>query len=557
MPIRALLPALSLVVMLLASLWPVHQAAAQAAPSWESARLVGLGSLSVDKVFDAAGNLYDAGYFTETITIGGTTLKSKGAIDVYLAKFSPTGALLWVRQLGTANDELIYGICLDAANNVYLTGTFTASLDLGNGVKLTGNSNPYNFFAFVLRYSSQGIAEWAQQNSSNDYAAAFANKASVDAAGNVVVIGLFSASLTIDNATITTSPFTTAFFLATFSSSGVLQSLVRVVEYPSLPSPVLNVVYIPTAVVAKAGAVYIVCQYAGGPVFDTGTTFESEGVNDIFVAKYTTSGSLEWVQKFGGPSIDIAWEAQVDEAGNVYIAGYFEDSISAGDITLTSNGQQDGFLAKYSPQGKPLWVRSFGSSGIDAALGLELDAAGNPFITGQFQGEVAFPPFSVTTPGTNALVAAYTPQGVVRWVQSAGGNGQVAAGSIGFDKQGDILVVGSCYGECSIGSTTLTSWDAYGGIFVARLRNNLPLATAAALPLPQGLYPNPATNLVHLPGLPTGTNVQVVDALGRIVRQAPLSPATTISVQGLAPALYILRATTAQGQKFAGRVVVE
>jgi hypothetical protein len=44
---------------------------------------------------DAAGNVYVTGTFSGAINLGGGSLVSAGASDIFLAKYSPTGAYLW------------------------------------------------------------------------------------------------------------------------------------------------------------------------------------------------------------------------------------------------------------------------------------------------------------------------------------------------------------------------------------------------------------------------------------------------------------------------------
>ena len=85
----------------------------------------------------------------------------------------------------------------------------------------------------------------------------------------------------------------------------------------------------------------------------------------------------------------------------------------------------------------------------------------------------------------------------------------------------------------------------------------IPLATAGARPRPLAAYPNPATDVVYLPALLPGTRVQLLDGLGRVVRETTVGTAAQVSVRGLTPGLYALRATDAQGRPCAGRMAVE
>src|SRR4051812_48235706 len=56
---------------------------------------------------------------------------------------------------------------------------------------------------------------------------------------------------------------------------------------------------------------------------------------------------------------------QVDAADNMYVAGYFDNTLDfdpgSGTANLTSAGSNDVFLAKYHPDGSLEWARSFGS----------------------------------------------------------------------------------------------------------------------------------------------------------------------------------------------------
>ena len=63
--------------------------------------------------------------------------------------------------------------------------------------------------------------------------------------------------------------------------------------------------------------------------------------------------------------------------------------------------------------------------------------------------------------------------------------------------------------------------------------------------------------MVHLPALLLGTRVQLLDGLGWVVRETAGGTAAQVSVRGLAPGLYALRATDAQGRPCAGRMAVE
>ena len=74
--------------------------------------------------------------------------------------------------------------------------------------------------------------------------------------------------------------------------------------------------------------------------------------------------SYRWVRTGGGPGLDRSDWVALDGAGNVYVAGRFEQTATFGPTTLVSQGDWDVFLAKYDPQGQLQWVRGAGPAMI-------------------------------------------------------------------------------------------------------------------------------------------------------------------------------------------------
>ncbi|MDW7997773.1 MAG: SBBP repeat-containing protein, partial [Bacteroidota bacterium] len=76
---------------------------------------------------DAQGNVYVTGYFYYYFTAEGVTYytyNSGAHADMFVAKYSPTGVLQWVRVGGGTSTEYGYGIGVDANGNVYVTGYY-------------------------------------------------------------------------------------------------------------------------------------------------------------------------------------------------------------------------------------------------------------------------------------------------------------------------------------------------------------------------------------------------------------------------------------------------
>ena len=109
----------------------------------------------------ATGDIYVTGSFTGTIDIGPITLSAQGGTDVFVAKLRPDGAVIWARRFGGANFEEPTAIASDNAENAYVTGHFFGTTTLGGSTFDAPNGNAD---VFVLKLNeSDGRLDWAYQ----------------------------------------------------------------------------------------------------------------------------------------------------------------------------------------------------------------------------------------------------------------------------------------------------------------------------------------------------------------------------------------------------------
>src|SRR5262249_5464222 len=134
---------------------------------------------------DGGGNIISVGYFQGTANFGGASLTSAGGFDVVIAKYAADGTHLWSKRFGGTGDEYVKKVALDASGNIFITGIFRGTADLGRG-PLTSLGG---LDMFVAKYSPSGDPLWAKRF--GDMYDDSANGIAVDAAGNVVVTGNF------------------------------------------------------------------------------------------------------------------------------------------------------------------------------------------------------------------------------------------------------------------------------------------------------------------------------------------------------------------------------
>ncbi|MCP4147806.1 MAG: hypothetical protein GY757_08645, partial [bacterium] len=81
---------------------------------------------------DNSGNVYVTGFFYESATFEGTTLSGGIQNDIFIAKYDGSGNLLWIRQAGGSSYDRGKCIIPDNAGYVYLTGHFKTGTTFEN-----------------------------------------------------------------------------------------------------------------------------------------------------------------------------------------------------------------------------------------------------------------------------------------------------------------------------------------------------------------------------------------------------------------------------------------
>ncbi len=200
--------------------------------------------------------------------------------------------------------------------------------------------------------------------------------------------------------------------------------------------------------------IYLTGYFRNTVDFDPGTSsanLTSNGNNDIFIAKYDTAGNYLWAIAIGGSSNDRGYDVKTDEHSNVYVVGSFQGTVDfdpgTSSSSHTSNGSNDIFLAKYDSTGSYLWAIAIGGSGNDQGTSLTLDSNGAPHITGLFENTVDFDPGTATANsasngGQDIFMAKYNANGSHVWSNGIGGTGDDGGYSLDISSDDSIHITG-------------------------------------------------------------------------------------------------------------------
>lgn len=128
------------------------------------------------------------------------------------------------------------------------------------------------------------------------------------------------------------------------------------------------------------------------------------------------------VEACGGRQGDNRQTIVTDSEGNSFVTGYFSGTARFGNITLSSvKDQNDVFVAAFNKAGIPLWAVQAGGERNDLGYNIVNDPDGNLYVTGSFHGTINFGDRSVRAPVyTDLYMAKFSRDGKLLWVNQAG-----------------------------------------------------------------------------------------------------------------------------------------
>ena len=141
--------------------------------------------------------------------------------------------------------------------------------------------------------------------------------------------------------------------------------------------------------VGNSGNIYITGQYTDTLIVNQ-HQYPSNGLSDIFLAKFNRNGQLGWVKTYGSKNEDVAIAIGIDALENCYITGYFTDTLQIADTNLIAKGGWDLLIIKTDSAGNYHWARQIQGTAGEVGYGISVTNEGNAYITGWYQDSVMF-----------------------------------------------------------------------------------------------------------------------------------------------------------------------
>jgi hypothetical protein len=346
----------------------------------------------------ASDSVYVVGsFYSDVFTIGSLSLTnttSTSSSDVFAAKFDSNGNLLWLKQGAGDGTDTSYTAGLDSAGNLLVGGSFASSAITFGTVSLV-NSAVTTPDTFLVKYDLNGNVLWARR--AGGIKGEVIYRLAVDSSDNCYVTGFFQGSATFGSFVLTSAGGFDV-YVAKYDSSG------NVVWATGMGGSGLEQGF--GLALDAANNCYIAGYFTSANSTFGSQTIHTAGGNDIFLAKLSSSGTVLWARSAGGAGSDRGFTVAVDAQGSPYVGGFFSGTAAFGGVNLNSSGEQDLCVAKYDSSGNVQWVISAAGLSNDSANQLNFDGRGHLYISGQCSTNTVFGSLTATNALDRAMFVA-------------------------------------------------------------------------------------------------------------------------------------------------------
>ncbi|MDI9257183.1 T9SS type A sorting domain-containing protein [Flavobacterium sedimenticola] len=535
-------------------------------------------------VTDSNGNFYVTGLYHGTVDFdagasgtfpmvfqGGTVGSNGGEADVYVAKYNPQGALIWVHNLieptfANLNEERGAAMIIDG-NQLYLTG-FTSTRGF-----------------FVSKWNTDGSEIWTRyfDDVEENFVSTFALK---KLNNSIIISGIFAGTMDFNPAageTNNLTAFNSDGFLLSLTDSGNFEwvkqfrcnggVLISGMETDSANNIFLSGIFLGTVDIDPN---------PGVNTFITSQSVSSGAISSAFIAKFNNSGDLIWNRHIRGTATTDMFMPFIkkDNQEDIILACAFKGNTTFLPTTtsLDTNGFYSSFLAKYNTNGTLMWTKHFGVPITNQSAffpnsfvsNVIVDNCNNIYVSGEFQGDCDFNPapeervLSTMTNQIDAFIASYTTNGEHLWSMDIGKLGTVVFVDfngylpIALDHNNDIIITGTFRGQLDFDPSPTTEFllnsnniglPNNAGIFMAKYDN--PITCQLNNPdfedVDFELYPNPSKGWVTIGVKELGTEatITVFDLSGKKVFSENIKQAESVlNLQNLAGGIYMVQLTS-------------
>jgi hypothetical protein len=162
--------------------------------------------------------------------------------------------------------------------------------------------------------------------------------------------------------------------------------------------------------------------------------------------------------------------AVAPEDGTILLSGNFGGDLSIGGNTLSAVGESDVYVAALDANGADLWSRSIGGASFDYAVGLDVDGAGNVFLTGAFRAPMTIDGVTLSPQNEfDGFALSLSTTGELRWGTTLASSGNAVVGDVVAYGDGGAAITATFEEQATIGEASYAAAGAHPEVLVARI----------------------------------------------------------------------------------------
>ena len=367
-----------------------------------------------------------------------------------------------------------------------------------------GHIGPFQFVAdggtsdiSLVKYKSNGEPIWALFGSTK----AFTQGLVPDPFGNIYVSGVYHDTAFVFGGEVLYNPLapdSLSSFIAKIDSGGHIIWLKNVgdIRNAGYTSSYGNGI-----ASDNCGNLYFLSAFSNDFTVNA-NSYLTLGRNDLFVAKFDTSGSFIWGKAFGGSDQELTAGISLSKDGNIVIAGSSaSDTLIIGDTLMVGSTipqvfyQYGGFIAMLDAMGDPIWARGTYGSASTFIAGVATDRLGNSFVVGGYGAYDTTATMFVDTdqlpsvaPFTeHGFIAKFDSLGDIDWLKSIVSN-RVHAKNVATDECNNVWLAGANFDNPNSiiydtvdGNVVMMPIENNGATFLSGWSNNGAYLTTSSL----------------------------------------------------------------------------
>ena len=441
----------------------------------------GIGGASTDYI-NVVVATNDGGYIaggrfnSSSLNLGNEVrLTNKGSADGVIIKYNSNREVEWARRIGGTDYDNINVVAVTSDGGYIVGGEFESSnIDLENGVRLTPNGSSDGM---IIKYNSNGEVEWAKGIGGTDVDEI--NSVAETSDGGYIVGGYFkSSNIDLGNGVSLISRGSSDGMIIKYNSNGEVEWAKGI---GGTDNEKIN-----SVAVTSEGDYIVAGDFISESIdLENGISLTNNGIVDGMIIKYSSNGEAKWAKGIGGKNSDYIESIAETQDGGYIVGGYFWSSIDLGNgESLTSKGNDDGMIIKYSSAGKVEWSRAIGGGSRECVNSVSVTSDGGYIVGGDFSSEsidlkngVSLVKKSFEKATYDGMIIKYSSSGDAEWAKAIGGIDSEYIKSVADTKDGN-YIAGGYFDSSSIdldnGKTLINKGSSNGMILKITAQMGVP-----------------------------------------------------------------------------------